>query len=147
MNTDKKIWTAVGLAAGAVLLACGNPTGATWPTTTATVPTTVVEVTTPEGVAETVSQKNAARRAASYLNTGSFSYSGLIKQLQFEGFSSEDAAYGATSTNADWMAQAVAKGKSYMKSTGFSRKGLIDQLKFEGFTQAEAEHGATQNGL
>ena len=35
---------------------------------------------------ETVSQKNAIRKAKSYLNYSAFSYQGLVKQLEYEKF-------------------------------------------------------------
>lgn len=91
--------------------------------------------------AATVSQKNAARSAASYLRYQSFSREGLIKQLQFEGFSLEDATYGVDSQKADWFVQAVKEAASYLRSSAFSRSGLIKQMEFEGFSNAEAVHG------
>lgn len=90
----------------------------------------------------TVSQKNAARSAASYLRTSAFSRSGLIKQLEFEGFSPEDSAYGADAQKADWNAQAVKSGASYLRTSAFSRSGLVKQLEFEGFSNSEAIFGA-----
>ena len=42
----------------------------------------------------TVSQENAVDKAADYLSYSSFSRSGLIKQLKFEGFTTEQATYG-----------------------------------------------------
>jgi hypothetical protein len=38
--------------------------------------------------------EQAARKAAEYLDTSSFSRSGLISQLKYEGFSTKQAAYG-----------------------------------------------------
>ena len=40
----------------------------------------------------------AAKTAASYLKVSSFSYAGLVKQLEFEGYTSVQAQYGVTST-------------------------------------------------
>jgi hypothetical protein len=96
---------------------------------------------------ETVSQSNARKKAASYLRSSSFSRSGLIKQLQFEGFSNSDASYGTDAQNADWRAQAVLKAASYLRSSSFSRSGLIRQLEFEGFSSAEAVHGVDANPI
>lgn len=45
----------------------------------------------------TVSQSNAVKKAKSYLRSSSFSRSGLIEQLEYEGFTSEQAAHGANS--------------------------------------------------
>ena len=91
---------------------------------------------------ETVSQKNAIRKAKSYLWYSAFSYQWLIAQLEFEKFSHADAVYGADNCGANWNEQAAKKAKSYMKYSAFSRDGLIEQLRFEKFTQAQAEYGA-----
>lgn len=96
---------------------------------------------------ETIGQRNAVSKAKSYLRMSGFSRDGLVSQLEFEQFSSEDAAYGADNAGADWNEQAAKKAKSYMGMSSFSRGGLIDQLLFEKFTQEQAEHGATSVGL
>lgn len=49
----------------------------------------------------TLSQQNAIKKAESYLKYSGFSYSGLIKQLEFEKFSLEDATYAADNCGAD----------------------------------------------
>jgi hypothetical protein len=95
----------------------------------------------------TVSQKNAVAKAKSYLGYSAFSYTGLIKQLEYEQFSHADAVYGADNSGADWNDQAAKKAKSYMEYSAFSRGSLIEQLKYEGFTQAQAEYGANSVGL
>lgn len=91
-------------------------------------------------------QKNALRTAKSYLNTMSFSRSGLIEQLEYEQYSSEAAVWAVDHVEADWNEQAAKKAKEYLDMMAFSRRGLIDQLKFEGFTEDEAEYGATSVG-
>lgn len=40
--------------------------------------------------------EQAARKAETYLDMTAFSRQGLIEQLQFEGFTTEQAEYGAT---------------------------------------------------
>jgi hypothetical protein len=70
-----------------------------------------------------------------------------LEQLEFEGYSASDAAYGADNVNADWKKQAARKAKDYLNISGFSRKGLIQQLEYEGFTNSEAKHGADEVGL
>ena len=89
----------------------------------------------------TVSQSNAVKKAKSYLSYSSFSRTGLIGQLEFEGFSNADATFGVDAQNADWSAQAVKKGKSYLSTSSFSLTGLIAQLEFEGFSKEQAEYG------
>ena len=107
-------------------------------TTTATTSTTSTTAPSQSG---TVSQRSAVSKAASYLRSLAFSRSGLISQLQYEGFSLDDATYGTDAQNADWNAQAVKKGASYLRSSSFSRSGLIGQLQYEGFSDSEATYG------
>lgn len=92
----------------------------------------------------TSSQKNALKKAESYLKYSAFSYSGLIEQLEYEGYSTEDATYAVDHCGADWKEQAVKKAKSYLKYSSFSKSGLIDQLEYEGFTYEQAVYGAEQ---
>ncbi len=96
---------------------------------------------------ETVSQRNAKSSAQSYLRLLSFSRAALIRQLEFEKYSTADATYGVDALNVDWNAQAAKSAKAYLKTMAFSRAGLIDQLIFEGFTQAQAEYGVGTTGL
>ena len=98
-------------------------------------------------VTETLSQKNAVRKAEQYLRTMPFSKSGLIAQLEFEGFSTEDATYAVNKIDVNWKEQAVKKSKSYLDTMAFSRSGLIEQLEFEGFTTEEATYAVDQIGL
>lgn len=110
--------------------------------------TEITEETKPAPVSnETVSQKNAVRSAKSYLGYSAFSYTGLIKQLEYEKFSHADAVYGADNSGADWSEQAAKAAQAYIKYSAFSRGSLIEQLKYEGFTQTQAEHGADAVGL
>lgn len=101
----------------------------------------------PEAPSETVSRVNAARSAQNYLDFTGFSRAGLIDQLEFDGFSTEDATFGADAVGANWNEQAARKAESYLDFTSFSRSGLIDQLKFDGFSAGEAEFGVNSVGL
>ena len=75
-----------------------------------------------------------------------FSYSGLIGQLEFEGYTNEEAAYGADNCGADWNEQALRKSQSYLDITSFSYTGLVGQLEFDGFTHEQAIYGADNCG-
>ncbi|MBE7161366.1 MAG: Ltp family lipoprotein [Williamsia herbipolensis] len=86
--------------------------------------------------------RNAASKASDYLSLSAFSRSGLIKQLEFEDFSTADATAGVDSLDVDWMEQAEKKAKEYLDLSSFSQQGLVEQIVFEGFTQSQAEHGA-----
>ena len=94
----------------------------------------------------TISQSNALASAKSYLDFMPFSYQGLIKQLEFEQFSTEDATYAADHCGADWNEQALKSAKDYLNYTAFSFSGLIDQLEYEGFTTEQATYGAENCG-
>lgn len=96
--------------------------------------------------AETMGQRNAVAEAKSYLKYQAFSRQGLIEQLEYEGYSTEDSTYGADNAGADWFEQAVKTAASYLKYSSFSSQGLLDQLLYEGFTPEEAQHGVSQNG-
>jgi hypothetical protein len=112
--------------------------------------TTTLETTTAPTPVDTkgltIGQENALTTAKSYLSFTAFSYSGLIKQLEYEQFSTEDATFAADNCGADWNQQAALAAKQYLEFTSFSRGSLIDQLIYEGFTQSQAEYGATAAG-
>lgn len=94
----------------------------------------------------TMSQANALESARSYISSMGFSHTGLIDQLEFEGYSTEDATFAADNCGADWNAEALEKAKNYIGSMGFSYTGLVDQLEFEGFTAEQATYGADNCG-
>lgn len=94
----------------------------------------------------TMGQQNALKSAESYLEITAFSHSGLVQQLEFDGYSTEDATYAADNCGADWNEQAAKSAQSYLDLTSFSRDGLIEQLVFDGFTQEQAEYGVTAVG-
>lgn len=94
----------------------------------------------------TLSQKNAIGSAKSYLDYSGFSRSGLIGQLEYEGFSTEDATFGADNAGADWNAECAQSAQSYLDYSAFSRDGLYDQLAYEGFEPAQIEAGLAAVG-
>ncbi|SCX56329.1 Host cell surface-exposed lipoprotein [Klenkia marina] len=114
------------------------------PTTPAPVVTTQAPAPTPE---LTAGQQNAQRKAQDYLSFTAFSRSSLIDQLEYEGFSVEDATFAVDTITVDWNQQAAEKAEEYLSFTSFSRSGLVDQLVFEGFTAEQAEFGVSQTGL
>lgn len=102
---------------------------------------------TPEESTMTLAQENAVKKAESYLDFSAFSKSGLVEQLEFEGFSNEEATFAVDHIEVDWNEQAANKAQDYLDFTAFSRTGLIEQLEFDGFTPAEATYGVDQAGL
>ena len=97
-------------------------------------------------VSTTVGEQNALQSALQYLNSMPFSYTGLIEQLKYEGYSDSEAKYAADNCGADWKEQAVKSAKQYLDIMSFSRQSLIDQLEYEGYTYDQASYAATQNG-
>ena len=93
--------------------------------------------------AETTGDKKALESALNYLAFTYFSYSGLRKQLEYEGFSLSESRYAADSCGADWFDQAAGSAKEYLALYSFSKSKLIDQLEFDGFTHDEATYGAS----
>ena len=80
------------------------------------------------------------------MDYSAFSYSSLIKQLEYEGFSSDEASFAADSCGADWNEQAAKKAQDYLNYSSFSRSSLIKQLEYEGFTKEQAEYGVSAVG-
>lgn len=101
----------------------------------------------PEASAEpgstiTTAQSNALRAAKNYLNAMPFSHDGLVKQLEYESYSHDDAVYAADNCGADWSEQALKSAQNYLNATAFSYAGLIKQLEYDGFTAEQAAYGA-----
>lgn len=104
------------------------------------------QITKAESESVSVGEKQALGKAYDYLEYTAFSYTGLIEQLEFEGFSNSEATYAADNCGADWNEQAALKAQQYLAYSSFSRSGLIEQLEFEGFTHSQAVYGAEENG-
>ena len=100
----------------------------------------------PSSSGATMGERNALESAKSYLKYSAFSYSGLIDQLEYEGYSTSEATYAVDHCGADWNEQAVLSAASYLKYSSFSKQGLIEQLEYEGFTHDQAVYGVEHNG-
>ena len=94
----------------------------------------------------TMGQQNALRSALQYLSHSPFSHDGLVEQLEYEGYTSEEAVYAADNCGADWNEQALKSANSYLGHSAFSHQGLVDQLLYEGFTSEQATYGADNCG-
>lgn len=91
-------------------------------------------------------KRNALSQAHNYLRYMAFSKKGLQEQLEFEGYTKEEAKYGAENCGANWEKQALEKAKDYLDTSAFSKTGLQKQLEFEGFTSSEANYGVANCG-
>lgn len=96
---------------------------------------------------ESINQINSKRAAANYLSILSFSRKGLIRQLEYEGYSRTDAEYGVDAQVVNWKEQAAKSAASYIKLMPFSYTGLLNQLIYDGFTEEEANFGTSSTGL
>lgn len=108
-------------------------------------PPTPIETTEAHSETEismTTGQKNALKSAKNYLSFSAFSYDGLIKQLEFEKYTTEEAIFAVENCGADWNEQALKSARNYLSFSAFSYSGLIKQLEFEGFTSEQAAYGA-----
>lgn len=149
-------WAIVVLVViGAIAVAGGDATDTTEPAATepaAEEPTeaeSAQEPTAEESPEEptlTMGQQQAIDKANEYLRTFAFSRQGLIDQLVFEGFSTEDATFAVDHIAVDWNEQAAKKAQDYLDLTSFSRQGLKDQLIHDGFTEAQAEYAVQAVG-
>lgn len=90
--------------------------------------------------------RQAVGTAKSYLKYMGFSQSGLIDQLEYEGYSYEAASWAVNYVEVDWNEQAAKVAQSYINNMSFSRQGLLEQLLYEGFSQEQAEYGVTAVG-
>lgn len=91
-------------------------------------------------------KKMALLQAKRYLQVMPFSKKGLIKQLEYEGYTYSESVYGVDNCGANWNEQAVRMARNYLATMPFSKKGLIEQLEYEGFTHKQAVYGAKKNG-
>jgi len=93
------------------------------------------------------SYKNALKTAEQYLRALPFSREGLIEQLEYEGFTYDEAVYAVDNCGANWFEQAAKSAELYLRVLPFSKDKLIAQLKYEGFTHEQAVYGVEANGL
>lgn len=89
-------------------------------------------------------EENALKKAGQYLDYTAFSYTGLIEQLKYDGFTESEATFAAENCGADWNEQAARKAEEYLNYSAFSKSGLIEQLEYEGFTHEQAVYGVNQ---
>lgn len=101
---------------------------------------------TKEETSTTTGQDNALKSAKEYLKASAFSYSGLVEQLKYEGFSTDEATYAVDNCGADWNEQATQAAQDYLDVMSFSRSELIDQLVYDGFSKDQAEYGVSAAG-
>ncbi len=73
-----------------------------------------------------VSNMQAYLTAVSYIKTMPFSASGLVDQLEYEGFTEAEAQEAVDALDVDWNEQALLDAQQYLETSAFSHTGLID---------------------
>lgn len=88
----------------------------------------------------TIGQENALDKATSYIEFSDFSQHSLRKQLEFEGFTSEEIDYALEYVPVDYEQEASDRALAYYTTQSLSKTGVRDQLEFEGFTSEQIEY-------
>lgn len=96
---------------------------------------------------KTSSQNAALEMAKDYLAALNFSKSALIEQLEYEGYSEEDANYAADNVSVDWDEQAYETAQNYLKLFTFDAWDLEEQLMHDGYTEVQARNAVEKCGL
>ena len=97
--------------------------------------------------AATENQQKALDKANEYVDTLPLSHDGLIKQLEYDGYTTDVATYAADNCSANWNKEAKEMAEQYMDSTTYTYKDMVQQLETEGFTKNQAKFGAKAVGL
>ena len=97
--------------------------------------------------AATENQQKALDKANEYVDTLPLSHDGLIKQLEYDGYTTDVATYAADNCSANWNKEAKEMAEQYMDSTTYTYKDMVQQLETEGFTKDRAKFGAKAVGL
>lgn len=82
--------------------------------------------------------------AFQYLESSPFSKDMLVKQLEYEGFSTEDAVWAVDLCGADWDAEAVRMAEFYLDGGDIPRDELITYLENDGFPHDQAVYGVDE---
>ena len=97
--------------------------------------------------AATENQQKALDKANEYVDTLPLSHDGLIKQLEYDGYTTDVATYAADNCSVNWNKEAKEMAEQYMDSTTYTYKEMVQQLEAEGFTKEQAKFGAKAVGL
>ncbi|WP_343234321.1 Ltp family lipoprotein [Microbacterium salsuginis] len=94
----------------------------------------------------TLAQQNAVEQGISYLDYSAFSRAGLISQLEYEGYTTDEATFAVDFIAPDWNAECAEQATSYLEYSSFSRDGLYSQLEYEGYTPEQIAFGLAAVG-
>ena len=102
--------------------------------------------TSPPKTAISSRESRVLEKARSWLQYSAFSHDGLIKRLESDHCSKEEATYGADNCGADWNQQALRSAHSWLRYSPFSHDGLVKRLKADDFSKEQATYGADNCG-
>lgn len=94
------------------------------------------------GTTTTGGTATASSRARQYLGVQNFSRSGLISQLEYDGYSEADATAAADALNLDWTDQARQRAAYFAGTQQWTRDQMVSQLEYEGWSADDAAAGA-----
>lgn len=130
---------AAAVVGAGVLAGCGSET----PTEPVTEEQIVSTVVTEEG-----RQEEALARAKTLVAEQALSYEQTVQALGGEGYTVNEAVYGASNCGADWDAQAVRKAEEYLVADpDMTADTLAQKLEADGFSEEEVQHGVDENRL
>ncbi|MEB6087317.1 Ltp family lipoprotein [Enterococcus casseliflavus] len=91
-------------------------------------------------------QRRAIARAESFTNLMAFSRARLIQQLEFEGFTHNDAQWAVDQLTIDWNEQALKKANSYHSLMSLPPDNIRRLLAFEDFSEEQIDYAMTNIG-
>lgn len=91
-------------------------------------------------------QRRTIARAESYTNLMAFSRARLIQQLEFEGFTHNDAQWAVDQLTIDWNEQALKKANSYHSLMSLPPDNIRRLLTFEDFSEEQIDYAMTNIG-
>lgn len=103
-----------------------------------------------EMAANEAKMAEALSLAQSIIDSGCFSYTGLIESLMDEelsGYTYEEAVYAADNCGADWNEEAMESAARYVGWGINEKEMLTEMLEEDGFTHEQAVYGAENSGL
>lgn len=119
-------------------------------TTEITIATTKVTTTTTSipivQYSPTIGERNAVGSAKNYIRMMGFSYSRLVEQLEYEGYSTVEAEYGADNCGANWNEECAESAENYLSIMPYSRQELQDQLEYEGYSSSQISYALAAVG-
>lgn len=88
----------------------------------------------------TIGQQNALTKAIAYIDTSDFSEEKLRKQLEFEGFTTEEIDYAMDIVPADYDLEASNRAYIYYTTQSLSKERIREQLQYEGYTEEQINY-------